>query len=281
MAEGWAREEVEALVTDYFQMLDDELCGRPYNKAAHRAQLAQFLASRSAPSIEFKHANVSAILIELGFPFITGYKPRSNYQLLLRDVVIDRLNATPGLIASVESSIASPVAPTFDDVLGALQSPPTRRETRERRAEIGYQARPNPFQVNYLEREAHNRELGRLGEEFVVVYEQARLAHIGQDRLAAAVEHVAHTRGDGLGYDVLSFDASGRERLIEVKTTRFGMDTPFFLSRNEVTVSERESDHYQLYRVFEFRERPKLFTLPGNLRHTCALVPESYVGRVA
>ena len=47
-----------------------------------------------------------------------------------------------------------------------------------------------------------------------------RLAHVY--RLAARVDRVSETRGDGLGYDVLSFETSGRERLIEVKTTNYG-----------------------------------------------------------
>jgi hypothetical protein len=39
--------------------------------------------------------------------------------------------------------------------------------------------------------------------------------------------------GDGAGYDILSFDPSGKERLIEVKTTNGAAKTPFFLTRNE------------------------------------------------
>lgn len=42
------------------------------------------LNGRSPGAIEFKHANISAILIEIGFPYLDGYKPRGNYQELLR-----------------------------------------------------------------------------------------------------------------------------------------------------------------------------------------------------
>lgn len=64
------------------------------------------------------------------------------------------------------------------------------------------------------------------GAEFVVRYEIARLSRENQERLAGKVERVSNTRGDGLGYDVLSFDGDGKERLIEVKTTRYGASTP-------------------------------------------------------
>ena len=59
-------------------MLSAELAGVPYNKAAHRRELAKLLADWSEQAIEFKHANISAVLIGLGFPYISGYKPRSN-----------------------------------------------------------------------------------------------------------------------------------------------------------------------------------------------------------
>jgi hypothetical protein len=65
--------------------------------------------------------------------------------------------------------------------------------------------------------------------ELVLKLEQYRLA-AGLDSLAAKVEHVSRTRGDGLGFDVLSFDEQGKERYIEVKTTAFAKETPFFVS---------------------------------------------------
>jgi hypothetical protein len=52
--------------------------------------------------------------------------------------------------------------------------------------------------------------------------------------MADRVEHVSATRGDGFGYDVLSFEPDGRERFIEVKTTAFGAMVPFFVTRNEL-----------------------------------------------
>src|SRR5690606_1816629 len=123
------------------------------------------------------------------------------------------------------------------------------------RAIEGRQASRTPYEaplprpaVNYLEREARNRALGLAGELFVLKFEQARLIAAGKESLAAKLEHPAAMRGDGAGYDIVSFDPDGRERLIEVKTTRYPRETPFFVSRNEVEVSKAEHERYYLYR---------------------------------
>lgn len=68
MPEAWSREEVEAAVADYFNMLGKELLGVPYNKAEHNRNLQRLLQNRPKGSVERKHQNISAILISLGVP---------------------------------------------------------------------------------------------------------------------------------------------------------------------------------------------------------------------
>jgi hypothetical protein len=261
-------------------MLDAELRSAPYNKTEHRRRLQRLLDGRSDGAIERKHMNISAVLHELGFPSIDGYKPYRNYQGLLREVVIDRLAANPGLVRLVSEEVERPTeAPTVPDVLASLVNPPTRsvapRSTRE-----SPWARRKPGAapaIDYLEREARNRALGEAGELFVVRFEQERLARAGHERLAERIEHIARTRGPSEGFDVLSFEATGQERLIEVKTTRYGAETPFYLSRNELAVSENRAEQYQLYRVFRFGPEPRLFQLPGAVSQSCRLAPSQYV----
>ena len=189
----WSREEVEATVADYFDMLAAELTGTPYSKTDHRRTLARKLHDRSDGSIEFKHCNISAVLIELGFPYISGYKRRDNYQALLYDVVADRLQGDRSLqdLAAQDVDLSVQV-PTVDDILRALVNPPKREERAHRAAEP---RRFVPrFNVNYLEREAHNRTLGAAGEEFILNFERARLIHEGKERLAAKIEHGVENR---------------------------------------------------------------------------------------
>ena len=98
--------------------------------------------------------------------------------------------------------------------------------------------------------------------------------------MSERIEHVAATQGDGLGFDVLSFETDGSERLIEVKTTAFGELTPFFVSRNELARSEADAPRYHLYRVFDFRDRTRLFQLPGAIAQSCRLEPTTYLARI-
>jgi hypothetical protein len=274
MYEDWSRQEVEVIVADYLAMLADELAGRPVNKAARNRDLQPLLNGRSKGSIEFKHCNISAVLIELGFPYVYGYKPRYNYQEMLRETVALQLAQRHEVSAAAAVAVTAPAAvPTTPpaDWRSLFVKPPARkasvRATRERPAG----ATTVVFGANYLEQESRNASLGTAGEHFVVQLEHRRLWEAGRRTLANRVEHVAQTRGDGLGYDILSFEADGRERLIEVKTTRYSELTPFFATRNEVEVSDRNPTEYHLYRVFAFERDPKLFILPGSLRMTVVL----------
>ncbi len=85
----WTRDEVEATVADYFAMLRHELAGLRVNKAEHNERLRHLLRHRSKGAVEFKHANVSAVLTLHGYPYIDGYKPRFNLQALLEQVVLE------------------------------------------------------------------------------------------------------------------------------------------------------------------------------------------------
>jgi Domain of unknown function (DUF3883) len=277
MSDVWSREEVEAAVTDYFDMLAKELRGEPFNKAEHNRALKQMLKNRTRGSSERKHQNISAILIEFGYPYIDGYKPLGNYQDLLRSVVGDRLLSAKDLNQTVNSVVEAPsqAIPEIDDLL-SIQVPPPVRDKSTSRVREEPATGAQPVQRNYLEIEARNQSLGRAGEDLVLRFEHERLTRMGEGRLADRIQHVSRTLGDHLGYDIVSFEADGRERLIEVKTTRFGAMTPFFASRNEVTVSAKHDTQYQLYRLFSFRSQPRLFALSGSLRNSCRLDPVNY-----
>lgn len=279
MANDWSRLEVEACVADYLRMLTLELNGQRYSKTEHARALLKLLDDRSRPSVEFKHANISAVMVELGYPYIDGYKPRGNYQALLLEVVEDQLEDNPMLQAAAQAAVQRPaILASIEDGASIWVPTPRPKAVRENKSE--YAPRFSAAKRDYLAQEARNRSLGRAGELLVMELEARRLYEAGKKTLAERVEHVANTQGDGLGYDVLSFEESGRERLIEVKTTAFGELTPFYVSRNELARSEADAEIYRLYRVFDFRDKPRLFDMPGAIAASCRVEPVSFLARV-
>ena len=275
MTEAWSQFECEAITRDYFNMFRKEVVGERYNKAEHRRALQKLLDSRSDGSVEYKHQNISAILLEAGYPYIPGYKPAFNYQGLLKTVVLGQLNAQVSEINGLASRLSESVPTTVPghDWRDVLDEAPER--IHERVEEVAPDYVPTKF--NYAEIESRNRKLGTGGEEFVLKYEQQRLAQAGRADLAKEVEWTAREQGDGAGYDIRSFDeAHDTERFIEVKTTNSGKYQPFLITRNEVAFSASRADRYFLYRVFNFRSHPRLFLLPGNIEQHVNLSPRLY-----
>ncbi|OIR10300.1 hypothetical protein GALL_76120 [mine drainage metagenome] len=274
---SWSRIEVEATVADYLHMLVLEYSGQAYNKAAHRRTLQSKLNGRTEGAIELKRQNISAVLHTLGFHWIPGYKPRGHYQALLQEVVEEQLEKNKLVDEAAQNASSSPAAvPLLDDFRNVLVEPPKLvTEAREPNPAAYYSSAPQ--KRDYLEREARNISLGKAGEEFVLSFEHFRLYELGQKKLADKVDHVSVSQGDGLGYDILSFDTDGRERYIEVKTTAFAKETPFFISRGEIQFAKDHEEHFHLYRLYEFRKSPKLFDLVGSVEKHCAVHPISFV----
>ena len=267
MSRDWSENEVEATVRDYFDMLASELRGEGFNKAARNRALRDRLDDRTRGAVERKHQNISAVLIELGFPYISGYKPLSNAQHMLRDVVSEHVPSLEHLVKADVETTQTPV--TIDDILGIDVGPPVSASVSVAEGRADYVVSGQPVRtINYLQIEALNRSLGDAGEELVVDFERARLLREGKDRLAGNVEQISKTVGDHAGYDIRSYEVNGQDRFIEVKTTRYGKLTPFYISAGEVRFSEANANAYHLYRLFEFRQEPKLFQLHGEVgRH--------------
>ena len=109
--------------------------------------------------------------------------------------------------------------------------------------------------------------------------EKEDLVKAGRADLAKRVVHVSAIEGDGAGYDIRSFNPDGKVRYIEVKTTKGGISTPFFMAINEVRFSELRSKNYVLYRLFEFQiatRSGKIFKVKGNIKDTLQFEPISF-----
>lgn len=273
----------------YFEMVRRHALGVPFNKRAAYRQLAAQFPHRTAKAFEWKLQNVSAALSQLGRPWLPGLVPASNMQKSLLDIVGEMLQAERDVDAEFSRVVDAPAEdlaaalPTVEDLARALQkweslAPSPKVVVASQVAErISAPIRG----IDYPAREARNRSLGRIGEEFAVRYERARLLVAERKDLAQRVEHVAETQGDGLGYDIASYEADGSRRLVEVKTTAYAAETPFFVSQREREVSASEAPSYRLLRLYDFRTlKRKAFTLAGHLDQACDLEPTTYRARV-
>lgn len=111
-----------------------------------------------------------------------------------------------------------------------------------------------------------NMVIGDIGEEAVANYEKKQFQKSGRNYLAERVEIVSKTIGDGLGYDVLSFDQYGNEKFIEVKTTRSDSPTAnFSFTRGELNFLTRNPDTAFVYCVFGVNQNnPRLKIYPAK-----------------
>lgn len=275
----WTENEVRLIVADYFEMLEAEVRGKTYKKSEHRKALIPQLFGRSEGSVEFKHQNVSGVLVELGLPYIEGYKPRSNYQSILATEVEAFLDLRPGFLQQLASSpTLNPTQPKpvpKPNLADVIEDPPEKifAPSSTNKPWLTRKAR----KIDFAELDAANRRLGAMGEEFVFELEKYRLLLAGRDDLARKVVWASRDIGDGLGFDILSFDeADDTERMLEVKATGLGKFFPFYVTSNEIRCSEDIPQQYQLFRVFDFGRSPRLYILHRSLRELCQLEPVLY-----
>lgn len=265
----WSGWEIDLIVADYFDMFKSELAGQPYVKSDHNEALQQILP-RSRKSIEFKHCNISAVLIRLGIKPIPGYAPLANFQNALIDGVERYLAQKGEPVFAAASATSSKVAEPASLWIGPPPSSATdiEKETAALRRLVR--------KFDPAERDARNRALGKQGEELVLEHERTRLLKGGRGDLERKLEWTSEVRGDGAGYDIRSFELDGSERLIEVKTTNGSALTPFFLSENERAFSEERPDVFRLVRLHDFRDKPAGFELVPPLDQWVKLMPANY-----
>lgn len=280
----WNAEELDAVVADYFAMLADELAGRPYVKSHHNAALRERIG-RTPGSVERKHMNISAVLVELGLPTINGYKPFSNFQDALGRTIERYLLNHPDILHGDalaprwSHDLAGPSAPGLIDspAIFVDDAPPPPGAPRAPRPQ-GLERLVRKFDP--VARDFRNRSLGKAGEALIVDFERRRLEALERKDLASKVRWVAQEDGDGAGYDIHSFDRQGNDRLIEVKTTQGARSTPFFVTRNELSLAHERPEHFRLYRLYEVGQAPRLFKLKPPLEEAVTLEAETWRARV-
>jgi hypothetical protein len=160
----------------------------------------------------------------------------------------------------------------YDSFLQQMDVPARSPVTVPKEPEIHSAGR----KTDYLKVNAERMRVGYVGELLVLKHEKEELTKKGLKKLASQVEHTSIERGDGLGYDIFSFTEKGEEKFIEVKTTRGGADTPFYMSANEMEFAKQNYGQYFLYRVFELnktKNQGKFYVIQGEISDELKFTP--------
>ena len=134
---------------------------------------------------------------------------------------------------------------------------------------------------NYLDKEIDDLELRSAGEKLVLTYEKEKLDKRGQSELARRVVLADMRPGGNSGFDVRSFDHTGSEIFIEVKTTRGNSLSPFHTSHIEVNFSKENEKNYRLYRIFEYNDNSnsaKFYSVKGAIDQQISLTSMTFKG---
>lgn len=122
----------------------------------------------------------------------------------------------------------------------------------------------NSKKVDYSVQSKKFKRIGNRGEQIVVMAERQILIKSGKPDLAEKVDQISK-RDDSIGYDIKSYDNSGVEKYIEVKSTLKPVGfCNIFISSNELRISKRK-DNYYFYIVYDVgSKKPKIWKIKGT-----------------
>lgn len=104
------------------------------------------------------------------------------------------------------------------------------------------------FKIDWLDLQKKKREIGFIGEEIAMQIEKSKLA--GHPYLNKSIAQVSKV-SDREGYDIQSYDITGKQIFIEVKTTNSSnKNEPFYMSSNELRVLNSYPSQYFIYRIY-------------------------------
>ena len=130
--------------------------------------------------------------------------------------------------------------------------------------------------IDYLAQSKTNKSIGDAGEFLVLEWERLKLSKLGIDKMPI---HVA-AENDNAGYDILSYDNTGNEIFIEVKTTRGSINSSFYVTSNELETSLKLNVQYYLYRLYDYNiedNNALFYKVKGPLNSLFELKPKDYI----
>lgn len=264
----WTQEEIDLVVSDYFDMRGKFLRGESFVKARHYERIVQ-LTGRSKGSVERKYMNISATLERLSLPLLKGYAPYRNFQAAL-------LKSVEQFVAMEWDTEIVPGAASNEFAEAEQLYVGPQPDIAEPLATNNHEMERIARKFDPALRDERNRKIGLAGEKRVFESEIIRLRAADRPDLAKKVQWISQELGDGAGYDILSFDTEGKERFLEVKTTVGHNRTPFFLSKNEHDFANEAAQNFRVFRLYNWGRNPQAFLIKPPLDNSLILEPSAY-----
>mgnify|MGYP001449089589 CR=1 FL=1 len=157
---GWSSAELEACVRAYRQLWVAQQAGTNMNKSALRREVVQqALSNRGEGAYERRMQNISAVMDELGLPFVQGYLPLRNVGAA-KSEIIKLINKHWERSSELEAPTADAdeletrVAPASQRMAGDKLSPPLGNKTVARMASTSNQFLRDPNVIAWIRNEA-------------------------------------------------------------------------------------------------------------------------------
>jgi hypothetical protein len=280
--DNWNFEETEFLCDYYIKELKDILSNNVVKTLAKAKSELMPILNKSSKSIRYKLQHISSILVNSDLPYIEEFKPIPRAEIDLID-----FNETYNLKKILTEKFNDK---SFISFLDSIANNQNFISEFDKQVEIEKQPQQDIFEednlpqqksikirpkINYVEREIRNSKLGEEGEKWVLEFEEQKLKNLGLTDLANEIVWASKNVGDGLGYDIISFNSQREKIYIEVKTTCLGKFSAFYLTKKELEVSV-EINNYKIYRVFDFDKETKIYIVEDNLINQLDLTPTTY-----
>lgn len=140
-----------------------------------------------------------------------------------------------------------------------------------------------PTNRDFAKEDEKSIKIGKLGESLALDYERKRLIELGMTDVEEKVFLTADNPLYGNAYpcDIISFDPDSKKKIyIEVKTTQYKAETPFYISKEEVSFSETNKDDYVLYRIYNVMSKtikPSFYKVEGSVKDNFTLISDRFL----
>ena len=205
----------------------------------------------------------------------------AGYKLLLELSIFKELDSSIEDYEEIFAEELSVVEEILDSQIELVKVDAPERKTRK--ATVSHKGQSSgPKNINFDESNKKNQKTGDLGEKLVYDYERSRLEAAGIDDIDSKLIRTSDNKEYGNAYpcDIISIDIeTGVPVYIEVKTTRYVAETPFYLSEEERAFSEKNASAYRLYRVFDAvrTKEPKFYETTGYVGDNFTLISDRYI----